>query len=46
MPDIIDKYLATLTEKEKLTYQLAKKYLGSSFNIQKSIGFKKWLTTN
>ena len=46
MPDIIDKYLATLSEKEKITYRLAKEYLGTSFNIKKSIGFIKWLAKN
>ena len=42
MASLEDKYLASLSEKEKLVYELAKKFLGSSFSLQKSIGFMRW----
>ena len=40
------QYLTQLTEKEKKAYEIAKGYLGSSFNLSKSIGFQKWLKKN
>jgi len=43
MEPLITKYLESLTEKEKLTLQLAKKHLGCSFDIKKSLGFKEWI---
>jgi len=46
MSHLEDKYLASLTTKEKLVYELAKKFLGSSFDLQKSIGFVRWIKTN
>ena len=39
-------YLNQLTDKEKKAYEIAKGYLGSSFNLSKSIGFQKWLKKN
>ena len=35
-------YLKQLDSKEKITYAIAKDHLGSSFNLELSIGFKKW----
>ena len=43
---IIDEYLKSLTEKERITYNIAKEHLGSSFDLIKSIGFLKWLKKN
>lgn len=43
MPNLINKYFESLNDKEKIAFRLAEKYLGSSFNIKKSIGFKQWL---
>ena len=42
MPDLVAEYIKTLSEKDKIVFELAKKHLGSSFNIKKSIGYKKW----
>ena len=39
-------YLNRLNYKEKKAYEIAKGYLGSSFNLSKSIGFQKWLKKN
>ena len=44
--EIIDKYLETLNDIEKIALQIAKEDLGTSFNIEKSIGFLKWLKKN
>jgi hypothetical protein len=43
MPDLVEKYIATLTEKECIVLEIAKEYLGSSFDISISIGFKNWI---
>ncbi len=45
MPNLVDTYIKTLTEKELIVLQLAKTHLQSSFDITKSIGFKNWLKT-
>lgn len=36
-------YIAQMTPREKLAYEIAKKQLGSSFHIGKSIGFLTYL---
>jgi hypothetical protein len=36
-------FLQQLTSKERKTYQIAKEHLGSSFSLEKCIGFQKWL---
>jgi L-amino acid N-acyltransferase YncA len=35
-------YLETLSEKEMKAYIIAKNHLGTSFQLEKSVGFKKW----
>jgi len=40
---LIDDYIQQLNEKEKIVFKIAKEHLGTSFNIEKSIGYKKWL---
>ena len=42
--EIIAKYIESLTEQERLVMEIAKQHLQSSFDIIKSIGFKKWLS--
>lgn len=44
--ETINKYLASLSEIENIALEIAKKDLGSSFNIEKSIGFLKWIKKN
>lgn len=36
------KYVESLNEMEKQGYEIAKSHLGSSFSLEKSIGFKEW----
>ena len=38
MPDLVEKYIATLTEKECIVLEIAKEYLGSSFDISINLG--------
>jgi len=40
---MIEEYIKQLSEDEKKVYKIAKEHLGSSFDIEKSIGYKKWL---
>ena len=41
----IEGYIAQLSEQEKLVLEIAKDHLGSSFDIERSIGFTSWLKT-
>jgi hypothetical protein len=41
-----EKYISQLTDKEKVALKKAKEILGDSFNIQKSLGFIKWISNN
>lgn len=43
---IINKYLSTLSDIEKMALEIAKKDLDTSFDIEKCIGFLKWLKKN
>tara|TARA_B100000035_G_scaffold61950_2_gene50097 strand:+ start:15626 stop:15781 length:156 start_codon:yes stop_codon:yes gene_type:complete len=43
---IINKYINSLNELQKVALQIAKEDLGSSFNIEKSIGFLNWIKKN
>lgn len=40
--ELILRYLASMNEKEKIAYKIAKDHLGTSFNIVKSIGYIEW----
>ena len=42
----IQDYVAQLNDREKKAYNIAEKILESSFDIQKSIGYQKWLKNN
>jgi hypothetical protein len=44
--DLKKNYINSMDEKEKIAYKIAKEHLGSSFNLEKSIGFQKWLKKN
>jgi hypothetical protein len=43
---IINKYLNSLNEIEKIALNIAKEDLGTSFDIEKSIGFLNWIKKN
>lgn len=42
----IQKYIKQLSFMEKKALEIAKEDLGSSFNIEKSIGYLSWLKKN
>lgn len=44
--ETIDSYLQSLNDIEKIAIEIAKEDLGSSFNIEKSIGFLNWIKKN
>ena len=37
-----EEYIKQLNEKEKMALKIAQEHLGSSFNIERSIGFLQW----
>jgi len=41
-----EQYLDTLSEKERKAYEIAKDHLGMSFQLEKSVGYIKWIKTN
>ena len=43
IPNLIKEYTNSLSEQERLVMKIAIEHLGSSFDIEKSIGFRKWL---
>ncbi len=43
---ILKKYIDQLSKKEKHTFKIAQEHLGSSFNLEKSIGFQRWIKKN
>ena len=40
---LMEMYLKTLNEKELKAYAIAKSFLGTSFQLEKSVGFLRWL---
>lgn len=42
----LKQYLQSLNAKEFKAYEIAKSHLGTSFQLEKSIGFIKWTKDN
>jgi len=40
--DIVEQYISSLSPNEKKAYDIAKSHLESSFDIEKSIGYKSF----
>ena len=38
-----EEYIARMSEKERIAYFIAKEHLGTSFDIQKSIGYQTYV---
>ena len=38
-------YLKSMSEKDRIAYNIAKEHLGSSFTVEKSVGFLRWKKT-
>ena len=43
---LIQKYIKQLSEVEKIAMQIAIENLKTSFDIEKSLGFRDWLINN
>jgi len=41
-PQLTEQYIKSLSDKEYQAYMIAKSHLGSSFDLEKSIGFLEW----
>lgn len=39
---LVEQYLNQLNEKERHAYEIAKSHLGTSFQLEKSVGFLQW----
>ena len=47
LPDELkEKYIKQLNPREKCALKIAQEHLGSSFNLEKSIGFLNWIKKN
>lgn len=44
--ELLDIYILSLPEKDRIAYEIAKSHLGSSFNLRRSNGFKQFLKEN
>lgn len=44
--DKIQEYMEQMSEQERLVLKIAEDHLGTSFDIEKSIGFKEWIQNN
>ena len=42
MQNLIAEYISQLEKKEQIVLKIAKEHLETSFDIEKSIGFKQW----
>lgn len=40
-----EEYIASMSDKERIAYLIAKEHLGTSFDIQKSIGYQSYEKT-
>jgi len=38
----VQGYLTAMSDKERLAYTIAKEHLGTSFTVEKCVGFLKW----
>ena len=38
-----EEYIASMSDKERIAYLIAKEHLGTSFDIQKSIGYQTFI---
>lgn len=44
--ELLQKYVDSFTEKERMAYLIAKEHLTMSFNLEKSNGYIKWKSKN
>ena len=46
MDPLLEKYIESLSSKEKKAYLIAKDHLATSFDLEKSNGFLSWVKKN
>ena len=44
--ELIKRYIESMDDKERVAYEIAKDHLQSSFDLVKSIGYKKFVEKN
>ena len=42
----VENYIKSMEPKDYLAYTIAKEHLGSSFTVEKSVGYLRWLKKN
>lgn len=42
----IQSYINSLPDKERVAYEIATSHLGTSFTVEKTVGFLRWRSTN
>lgn len=42
LSEIIREYIDSLPDKERVGYEIAKEHLGTSFTVEKTVGFLRW----
>ena len=40
---LIEMYINSMSPKDHLAYTIAKEHLGTSFTVEKSVGYLRWL---
>tara|TARA_B100000674_G_C37826370_1_gene908324 strand:- start:1035 stop:1190 length:156 start_codon:yes stop_codon:yes gene_type:complete len=43
MPELIKEYIDSLSEQDRIALSIAQDMLGTSYDMEKSIGYNKWL---
>jgi hypothetical protein len=41
--ELVEAYIKSMSPKDYLAYQIAKEHLGTSFTVEKSVGYLRWL---
>jgi hypothetical protein len=41
---LIEMYINSMSNKDYLAYTIAKEHLGTSFTVEKSVGYLRWLS--
>jgi len=41
---LIEMYINSMSNKDHLAYTIAKEHLGTSFTVEKSVGYLRWLS--
>jgi hypothetical protein len=42
---LVEEYIKSMNQKDYLAYTIAKEHLGTSFTVEKSVGYFRWLAS-